>query len=182
MTRDYSIIVPLMISNLVSFYISFRLQRAPIYEALALQDGVHLPSPSGHRAMSHLRVSAAMRKPELTIEPTMNADSAIQLMNDRHVDQLPVAEDGRFLGMLSKTVLEGSRQDAPEVRTFLRETDFPHVHSDHTLDVALHRMGACHTRELPVVSRRDIHKLEGIITLDDVLRLYGIGKTNWTTD
>ena len=32
MTRDYSIIVPLMISNLVSFYISFRLQRQPIYD------------------------------------------------------------------------------------------------------------------------------------------------------
>jgi len=45
MTRDYSIIVPLMISNLVSFYISFRLQRQPIYEALALQDGVHLFEP-----------------------------------------------------------------------------------------------------------------------------------------
>ena len=44
MTRDYSIIVPLMISNLVSFYVSFRLQRQPIYEALAHQDGIHLPN------------------------------------------------------------------------------------------------------------------------------------------
>ncbi|MDX2269169.1 MAG: chloride channel protein [Bryobacter sp.] len=42
-TRDYSIIVPLMISNLVSFFISQRLQRTPIYEALLDQDGVHLP-------------------------------------------------------------------------------------------------------------------------------------------
>src|SRR5262249_3981272 len=37
MTRDYTIIVPLMISNLVSFYVSYRLQRTPIYEALAHQ-------------------------------------------------------------------------------------------------------------------------------------------------
>src|SRR6476660_2020723 len=43
-TRDYSIIVPLMISNLVSFYISYRLQPKPIYEALAHQAGIHLPS------------------------------------------------------------------------------------------------------------------------------------------
>ena len=35
MTRDYSIIVPLMIANLISFYISYRLQKEPIYEALA---------------------------------------------------------------------------------------------------------------------------------------------------
>src|SRR5258708_34101243 len=30
-TRDYSIIVPLMLSNLGSYFISFRLQKEPIY-------------------------------------------------------------------------------------------------------------------------------------------------------
>src|SRR5262249_44996264 len=142
MTRDYSIIVPLMISNLVSFYISFRLQRQPIYEALALQDGVHLPSPSTHRMTSHLRVSAAMRTPELTIEATMNPDSAIRLMNQRRVLQLPVAEGGKFLGMLSKVELETSRLDTLEVRALLGNGHFPHLHPDHTLDIALHRMGS----------------------------------------
>ena len=38
-TRDYTVIVPLMISNLVSFFISSRLQPQPIYTALAFQDG-----------------------------------------------------------------------------------------------------------------------------------------------
>jgi CIC family chloride channel protein len=38
---DYTIIVPLMISNLVSVYISYKLQRTPIYEALAHQVGIH---------------------------------------------------------------------------------------------------------------------------------------------
>src|SRR5499427_7209374 len=182
MTRDYSIIVPLMISNLVSFYISFRLQRQPIYEALALQDGVHLPSPSTHRMTSQLRVSAAMRTPDFTIEPTMNPDTAIRLMNERRVYQLPVAEGGKFLGMLSKVQLEASGPDAPEVGALLGNGRFPHVHPDHTLDIALHRIGSSNLQELPVVSRRDIHKLEGIVALEDVLRLYGIGKTNWTTD
>ena len=39
-TRDYSIIVPLMIANLISYYISSRLQEEPIYEALLHQDGI----------------------------------------------------------------------------------------------------------------------------------------------
>src|SRR6266567_4247049 len=42
MTQDYAVIVPLMIANLVSLFISSRLQRQPIYEALAVQDGIHL--------------------------------------------------------------------------------------------------------------------------------------------
>ena len=44
MTQGYAVIVPLMISNLVSLFISSRLQRQPIYEALAVQDGIHLPT------------------------------------------------------------------------------------------------------------------------------------------
>ena len=34
LTRDYSIIVPLMISNLIAFYVSHRIQRVPIYRRL----------------------------------------------------------------------------------------------------------------------------------------------------
>ena len=39
LTRDYTIIVPLMISNLIAFFVSQRLQPDPIYEALARRTG-----------------------------------------------------------------------------------------------------------------------------------------------
>ena len=51
---------------------------------------------------------------------------------------------------------------------------FPHVHPDQTLDMALERMGAARLELLPVVSRADIHKLEGVITLRDVLNSFGL--------
>jgi chloride channel protein, CIC family len=43
-TRNYSVIVPLMISNLVSFFVASGFQKEPIYEVLAHQDGIHLPT------------------------------------------------------------------------------------------------------------------------------------------
>ena len=49
-----------------------------------------------------------------------------------------------------------------------------HVHLDHPLSIALERMGSAHVEALPVVSRADIRKLLGIITLPDVLRAYGL--------
>jgi CIC family chloride channel protein len=128
MTRDYTIIVPLMISNLVSFYVSYTLQRTPIYEALAHQLGIHLPSASTRQDVAHLRVSVAMRRSE---------GEAVTLA--AHSDH-----------------------------------DFPHVHSDHGLDVALHRMGSSGLKTLPVVSRNDVSHIEGVITLDDILRVYGL--------
>src|SRR5882724_2188741 len=56
MTQDYSVIVPLMISNLVSLFIASRLQRMPIYEALAIQDGIHLPSAEARQQHGQRRV------------------------------------------------------------------------------------------------------------------------------
>lgn len=43
-TRDYAIIVPLMISNLLAYFVSQRLQHEQVYEALLIQDNVHLPA------------------------------------------------------------------------------------------------------------------------------------------
>jgi len=103
-------------------------------------------------------------------------------MEDRGVSQLPVADGSKFLGMLSKLQLREARPDVPEIRQLVKDAEFPHLHSDHTLDVALHRMGSSHMQELPVVSRRDVHELEGLVALDDVLRLYGVGRGTWPAD
>ena len=48
---------------------------------------------------------------------------------------------------------------------------FRHVHSDQGLDLA---HGANQIEILPVVSRAYVHKLEGIVTLRDVLNSYGV--------
>src|ERR1700686_1333112 len=49
MTQDYAVIVPLMIANMVSLFVASRLQEEPIYEALAVQDGIHLPKADSHQ-------------------------------------------------------------------------------------------------------------------------------------
>src|SRR6266852_6570639 len=60
-TRDYAVIVPLMISNLVSFFVSSRFQPKPIYELLAYQDGIHLPTAESWFITGQRRVFQAMR-------------------------------------------------------------------------------------------------------------------------
>ena len=61
MTQDYAVIVPLMIANLTSLFISSRFQKQPIYEALAHQDGIHLPSHSTREEVSRRTVAQVMR-------------------------------------------------------------------------------------------------------------------------
>ena len=76
------------------------------------------------------------------------------------------------LATLTRKVAEGSGEQ--KLGEFVGGLVFPHVHPDQGLDLALERMGANQLDILPVVSRADVHKLEGIVTLRDVLHSYGI--------
>ena len=52
-----------------------------------------------------------------------------------------------------------------------QSTRLPWLHPDQTLDEALRRIGDWPL--LPVVSRADLRKLEGTVSLSDILNLYG---------
>src|ERR1051326_1714113 len=67
MTRDYTVIVPLMIANMASLFISSRLQKQPIYEALAQQDGIHLPLSGRRGETGQHRVFEVMHQAAETV-------------------------------------------------------------------------------------------------------------------
>jgi CIC family chloride channel protein len=174
-TRDYSVIVPLMISNLVSFFISSRLQREPIYEVLAHQDGIHLPVAAS-RSLQARQVAQAMRPATEILGVLTTVEETLQKTANSGLHAWPVKNENGVAGMVSLEVLRKAAAEgggARLLRDFVGDGEFPHVHADHSLAVALERMGATHLDTLPVVSRADVHKLEGVVTLRDVLNLYG---------
>jgi CIC family chloride channel protein len=189
-TRDYTIIVPLMISNLIAFFISQRLQRQPIYEALARQDGLHLPTDEHPAARARLRVTVAMRRPgDLTLSPKVSVADALSRGAASTLDAWPVAEGSELQGMVARRELEDAvqsgRGDQPLALLLAERPSphrpaalaLPHVHPDHSLTLALERMGALRYTVLPVVSRSNIRHLIGVVTLQDVLEAYGLARS-----
>jgi CIC family chloride channel protein len=177
-TRDFAVIVPLMISNLVSFFISSRLQRQPIYEVLARQDGIHLPSAELRSQHGQRRVIQAMRPGTEVLDVRMTVKDAIEKVNATSFHAWPVTDASGVVGMISLSAPQKALAEGEASRTvgdLVDGQDFPHVHVDHPLNVALERMGTTHLDVLPVVSRANVHKLEGIVTLQDVLNSYGFG-------
>jgi CIC family chloride channel protein len=177
MTRDYTVIVPLMIANLASLFISSRLQKQPIYEELAHQDGIHLPL-AGHRgALGQHRVYEVMRPGADLFPAEMPAKEAFERSSASQYRAFLVADEGNVVGVLSRLNLEKTLAgDGTEKKLsdLIGSLEFPHVHTDHALHVALERMSESRLDLLPVVSRADVHKLEGIVTLRDVLDSYGV--------
>ena len=175
MTQDYAVIVPLMIANLVSLFIASRLQHEPIYEALAVQDGIHLPGHKGrHRGQRQIisvtRAAGQLLSADLTLE-----EAREHVRSSEHATWMVTDPRGVVgvvsLATLERELMEGANKKLSEI---LDPMAFPHVHPDQGLDLALERMGVNQIDALPVVGRANVHEMKGIITLNDVLKAYGV--------
>jgi chloride channel protein, CIC family len=176
MTQDYAVIVPLMIANLMSLFISSRLQRQPIYDALAVQDGIHLPTAETRHRHRERPVTQVMHPATEWLPAEITVEEALERVHASEFRTCLVTDRRGVVGVinlptLERVVVEGGAKQLGEIVTGLV---FPHVHPDQGIDLALERMGANQIEVLPVVSRADVHKLEGIVTLQDILDSYGV--------
>jgi CIC family chloride channel protein len=181
MTQDYAIIVPLMIANLISLFIASMLQKQPIYEALAVQDGIHLPTAASRWDRGQRHIAQVLRTAEEPLPAEMTIlDAKARLKPSAQAGPHEalnwiVADQRGVVGVLSWARLEKETDETKKLLDLVDPLTFPHVHADQSLDLALERMGANQIEILPVVGRADAHKLEGIVTLRDVLDAYGVG-------
>ena len=189
-TRNYTIIVPLMISNLIAFYISQQLQREPIYEALARQDGLHLPHGGSQHEPGGLQVYAALKPPPPTLAAALPVGQVLERAGPAPLSAWPVVNERGLMGMLRASEIAAAVADGRSATTVgellasLRARpdsvegveDFAHIHPDQPLGQALVRMGETRQTVLPVVSRANARELIGIVTLEDVLKTYGVSR------
>jgi CIC family chloride channel protein len=193
-TRDYTIIVPLMISNMIAFYISQRLQHEPIYEALAHQDGIHLPTGRFRASSRALRVTAALRPVPASLPSEMTLHDALATVEDGEFRSWVVSGDDGFLGMVRTsdiadaiadgegTITVGELVEQMRMAAMRHTGEFTHLHGDQPLGQALARMGETQQTVLPVVSRANVRQLLGIVTLPDVLKAYGVDESERNSD
>jgi chloride channel protein, CIC family len=173
MTNNYSIILPLMIANITSYALASRLNPMPIYDALLLQDGIHLP----HMERPQLRritISKAMTRDVVTVTGSLTVQEAFSQVQDlpRHYHAYPVMDgESQLIGIFTfndlKRALARGLGKSPLAEVVSKT--LVHAHPDHTLDTAMLKLGRKGISQLPVVSRRNTAKLLGIVTMHDVV-------------
>jgi CIC family chloride channel protein len=180
MTQDYAVIVPLMIANLVSLFISSRLQHMPIYEELAVQDGIHLPTAEMRHRVAQRQVVRVMRPANASLPAELTVREAFEHASATASEFRTwlVVDQRGVIGVINLAKLEQELAEGAEKKmsALVDSLVFPHVHSDQGMDLALERMGSNQIDILPVVSRADVHKLLGVVTLPDVLASYGVNR------
>ena len=171
---NYSIILPVMVSNTIAYLISRQYQETSLFDLLSRQDGMDLPSMEERREETSLHVEDAMRKyqgPVLNIEELLS--KATERVTESSENFLFVEDRlGKWYGIEKDELRRqaAASREGATVRSALVHEPLPHVHPDHELEEAMRRLG--NLPILPVVNRADFSKLEGVVGLPEILQAY----------
>src|SRR4029077_3228718 len=120
-----------------------RFQKQPIYEVLAHQDGIHLPTAETRQG-GQRRVAHAMRGASEVWSGELTVREALEKSDSSEFHAWPVSDDRGVIGVIDLQRLRQANADGDagkRLSEFVNGTDFPHVHADHSLHLALDRMG-----------------------------------------
>jgi CIC family chloride channel protein len=172
---NYSIILPVIVANTLAYVISRGLQPTAIFDVLTRQDGLDLPSMEEQREEDILHVEDAMRPVE---DPVLDAqetvDGALRRLDRPTASEVllvrlnPTGWSSIDTQELRRAANEG--KGSFTLRSLVAVRRVPHLHPDHPLDVALRYVNQWPI--VPVVSRADFRKLEGVVSQRDVLERY----------
>ncbi|MGA8151809.1 MAG: chloride channel protein [Terriglobales bacterium] len=179
---DYSIIVPVILANAIAYVISRSLQPTPIFDLFTRQDGLELPSLEEQREESILRVEDAMRPPPL---PVLDASNSV-LEANQQIEHSPAniflvrLKPSGWTSVTRDTLKRFAGEGKMEMSlgSLLPTQRLPYLHPDYPLEAALRHVHQ--TPLVPVLSRANSLKLEGVISSEDVLAKYGVVPPNTT--
>lgn len=173
-TGNYSIILPVMISNTIAYLISRKYQDVALFDLLATQDGLELPSMEEQREQSVLRVEDAMRQPDaVSLQSGDTLARALEISETSREEILLIRFPTGRWASLARTELRAKAATMPKetlLREILSTARLPVLHPDQRLDDVLRHIQGHEV--LPVTSRAGSRKLEGVLSLPDVLSAY----------
>lgn len=175
---NYSIILPVMVSNTIAYLISRKYQPVALFDMLSRQDGIELPSMEEQREETPLRVEDAMHPPRVPVVQATERVGAVlaKLGADSTAEYLLVHRlrglRREWCAIKTERLREQSAEgkDAAEIGELHALERLPWVHADQPLDVAMRALGE--RPFLPVTDRADPSHLEGLVSQDSIVKAY----------
>lgn len=174
LSGNYSIILPVILANTIAYLIGRALQPVPIFEVFTHQDGLDLPSLEEQREETPLHIEDAVQP--LSVPVVRGVDTIAQVSSavaearvSAFLIQMP---DTSWYAMTVDELTAAGAALTPEtpVEKAVKADRVPMLFPDLPLDSTL----PCFPRWplLPVLNRASRGTLEGIITLNGVLKRY----------
>lgn len=175
MTRDYNIILPLMLAVVVSTFLSRTLSRESIYTLKLRRRGIDLQVPRQRGLFDSILVGDIMARSY----PYVYTDSPVKdlafAFESNGVHGLPVLNPGQELvGIVTATDVEHAISDGYEGRTAydIATRSLITAYQDQSLSEVVTQPGAQEVGYIPVVDREDHKKLLGVLRRQDMISAY----------
>ncbi len=175
MTRDYNIILPLMLAVVLSTIVARRFNHETIYTAKVRRSGVDLRSYEEVDLMRDITVGEAMTLNFPTVPQSMPVNELMYKLSRSGHHGFPVVdEEGRLTGCVtlsdieSRVTGEGEGIKVGDIETKSLIVAYP----DQSLYDALLKLGAMDVGRIPVVDRDDHTRLLGILRRHDIIKAY----------
>ncbi|EGJ28546.1 MULTISPECIES: chloride channel protein [Moorena] len=170
MTTDFNLVLPLMITCVVSYLVADQLAKGSLYQRLLERKGYSLPKVKvDKRTLAGLKASDIMQRRVETLGSQMTLDQAIQTFSNSSHRGFPVVAQGKLVGIITQEDIAKNRDRLPG-NTPIKEVMTPQpitVRHNDTLSHVLYILNRYHLNRLPVLENR---KLVGIITFSDIIR------------
>jgi CIC family chloride channel protein len=177
MTNDSSIMLPLMLSVVVSHAVARRLERDSLYSGWLRRRGEHFEHGEDRDVLGGLRVHDAFDRSPILVQDRELAARFLLHLGAGTQDVFPIVDGGQHLcGVLTVADLARiSREDRElHLRLTAAEVAQPSeaVAAEDSLLEAMRRMGVRGAAALPVVEPES-GRVVGLLSRSDVLGLYG---------
>lgn len=173
LTRDYELILPMMIACVTSVLVAKRLSNDTIYTLKLRRRGIDLDEPD--TPLSRVRVDEAMTRNVETVRVDMALRDLLRHAESSRHSGFPVVDSAnRLQGIITYAELRDAMAVGDRERTFLIASDVmrpfrPEIRPSDDLNTAVDLMRNAGVRRLPVVAEDDPTLLLGILTNHDVV-------------
>ena len=177
MTGDYKIILPLMITCIISSIVARQLLKESIYSLKLLRMGINLEEGKEINVLKSIRVSEVMNTKVETITEALGLERLAEIISKSKYNSFPVVSDGNKLtGILSfydyNEAIFDENLKGLVVAKDIATSDVVTISIDDNLYNALEKITFKDFSILPVVSTDDPMKLMGVLTRRDIMGAY----------
>jgi len=174
MTRDYLVILPLMLAVVTATYISRRMARESIYTLKLKRRGVKL-FKGEMDPLQYVTVGEIMTEDFPAVSTEMPVTKLVRMLEKTGHHGCPVLSKGdKFYGVVTLSdVEEGLKSGTPHLKVGDIATSNPLIaYPDQSVRDILLRLGTMDVGRIPVVDRDDPTRLVGVLRRHDIIKAY----------
>ncbi len=178
LTDNYTIILPLMLSCIISVLITTRVQKDSIYTRKLSRRGIDLSRGHEINILKSLKVSQVMKNNFIKIPMNTSLTKLMDLVvKTPHKNFFVVDKNDKILGYLSindlRSILFDTKNLEPLILAYdlMTPVKYLFVPND-SLDIVMHAFGELNIDEVPVVNNFEEKKIIATVSKDDVINAY----------